>query len=105
MKAYMNATRYMLMPYKDHMFLDTADFYAKDLLRKHGVWFRKIKTLSHPEKRLRIVVIRIPRWQEAKFVQALEELLKKLMICGYPEYEATLAEIRGDGDTQQGAPD
>ena len=93
MKAYMEVTKHRLRPYKDLLYLDTAEFYSVPLLRKHGVWFKTVATFSNPEKRLRIVVIRIPEWQEGKFADALLELLNKLLICGYPEYGATFDEV------------
>ena len=93
MGAYTEVTEHRLRPYKDLLYLDTADYYSVPLLRKHGVWFKTVCTYSNPERRLRIVVIRIPGWQELKFANALQELLNKLMICGYTEYEATFDEV------------
>lgn len=68
-------------------YMDAADIYrADDLFRKYRIRVRFKREWQSPEGRYRIVFCSISKKQVPRFVQAMEELPKRMMILGYDDY-------------------
>jgi len=68
-------------------YMDAADIYrADDLFRKYRIHVRFKREWQSSEGRYRIVFCSISKKQVPRFVQAMEELPKRMMILGYDDY-------------------
>lgn len=70
------------------IFIDTADISLKSILRRNKFYTyfvrKKVKT---DDPRYIAVYCRVPKEKEREFAKYLEDLRRKMLICGHPDYE------------------
>ena len=69
-----------------YAYIDVAEYYADEYLRKRKIHIKFGQELSHPDHGYRIILCKIPKWQEHQFVLSMEELKNKMLICGHADY-------------------
>ena len=94
--------------YDYFLFFDTPEYLADQLFikQKVRVWFDK----EHAKEGSPFLAIlcHVKKKDSAKFLAALDSLKNKMILCGYPEYEAEvqkmmrhLEEAKGGSDTNE----
>ena len=74
--------------YNFFAYLDVAEYLADNLFAKHQVTVRFGEEWSTPDSEYRIILCRVRKRDTRRFLDALEELPKKMLICGYADYPA-----------------
>lgn len=100
--------RKLSLRYNYFLFFDTAEYLADQLFIKQmiQVWFdMECEKKGSP---FRAILCHVKKKDTAKFLAALDALKDKMILCGYPEYEAEvqkmmcyLEEAKGDADTNE----
>lgn len=73
--------------WKRYLYLDTEDFVLESLLRRDPVKVKFETCLMRENENYRLVMMKVLRRDEAKFLKALEELPGKMLLCGCRDYE------------------
>lgn len=84
-RNYMRFTDFSVL-YTHFAYIDVAEYYADDFIRKRKIHIKFGKEMTHPDHGYRIIFCKIPKWQEHKFMLAMEELKDKMLICGHTDY-------------------
>lgn len=84
-RNYMRFTDFSVF-YTHFAYIDVAEYYADDFIRKRKIHIKFGKEMTHPDHGYRIIFCKIPKWQEHKFALAMEELKDKMLICGHTDY-------------------
>ena len=84
-KNYMRFTDFSLFS-THYAYIDVAEYYADEYIRKRKIRIKFGRELSHPDHGYRIILCKIPKWQEHQFVLAMEEPKNKMLICGHADY-------------------
>ena len=100
--------RKLSLRYNYFLFFDTAEHLADHLFIKQmiQVWFdMECEKKGYP---FRAILCHVKKKDTAKFLAALDALKDKMILCGYPEYEAEvqkmmchLEEAKGDANTNE----
>ena len=100
--------RKLSLRYNYFLFFDTAEYLADQLFIKQmiQVWFdMECEKKGSP---FQAILCHVKKKDTAKFLAALDALKDKMILCGYPEYEAEvqkmmchLEEAKGDADTNE----
>ena len=69
-------------------YLDTGDYYGIGPMYLHGVRLKYKEEMTRPGDKYRLVLIRILKRDEPKFIAAMEDLKAKMLICGHTDYES-----------------
>ena len=94
--------------YDYFLFFDTPEYLADQLFIKQmvRVWFDK--EYAKEGSPFLAILCRVKKKDSAKFLAALDALKNKMILCGYPEYEAEvqkmirhLEEAKGDAQTNE----
>ena len=94
--------------YDYFLFFDTPEYLADQLFIKQmvRVWFDK--EYAKEGSPFLAILCRVKKKDSAKFLAALDALKNKMILCGYPEYEAEvqkmmrhLEEAKGGSDTNE----
>ena len=94
--------------YDYFLFFDTPEYLADQLFikQKVRVWFDK--EYAKEGSPFLAIFCRVKKKDSAKFLAALDALKNKMILCGYPEYEAEvqkmmrhLEEAKGGSDTNE----
>ena len=94
--------------YDYFLFFDTPEYLADQLFikQKGRVWFNQ--EYAKEGSPFLAIFCRVKKKDSAKFLAALDALKNKMILCGYPEYEAEvqkmirhLEEAKGDADTNE----
>ena len=75
------------------VYLDTDDHYGIGPLHKHGVRPKLKHVMTRPDEKYRLVFLRVLKKDEARFVEAMEDLKTKMLICGHRDYETHGGEL------------
>ena len=82
-----------LLPFAHCMYIDVPEYFADSLFEKHGVMVKREYSLRRPGDEFLIVLCRIRRRDREKYLQAIGELDRKMILCGHPGYEAYCRQI------------
>lgn len=94
--------------YDYFLFFDTPEYLADQLFikQKVRVWFKQ--EYAKEGSPFLAIFCRVKKKDSAKFLAALDALKNKMILCGYPEYEAEvqkmmrhLEEAKGGSDTNE----
>ena len=94
--------------YDYFLFFDTPEYLADQLFikQKARVWFDQ--EYAKEGSPFLAIFCRVKKKDSAKFLAALDALKNKMILCGYPEYEAEvqkmmrhLEEAKGGSDTNE----
>ena len=94
--------------YDYFLFFDTPEYLADQLFikQKVRVWFDK--EYAKEGSPFLAILCHVKKKDSAKFLAALDALKNKMILCGYPEYEAEvqkmmrhLEEAKGGSDTNE----
>ena len=94
--------------YDYFLFFDTPEYLADQLFikQKVRVWFEQ--EYAKEGSPFLAIFCRVKKKDSAKFLAALDALKNKMILCGYPEYEAEvqkmmrhLEEAKGGSDTNE----
>ena len=100
--------RKLSLRYNYFLFFDTAEHLADQLFIKQmiQVWFDMEREKKGSP--FGAILCHVKKKDTAKFLAALDALKDKMILCGYPEYEAEvqkmmcyLEEAKGDADTNE----
>ena len=73
--------------------LDTEEFMAKSLFERHAVRFKIQAVMGEVDGCHRLVKLLVLKKDEAKFLQAMEDLKNKMLLCGHPDYVSAGEEL------------
>ena len=73
--------------YEQYAYVDVPDYYADPLLDKHNVQVEYCDEYIDTVAGYVIVCCKVKKWQRQRFLAAMEELPRKMLLCGYPDYE------------------
>ena len=100
--------RKLSLRYDYFLFFDTPEYLADQLFikQKVRVWFDK--EYAKEGSPFLAILCHVKKKDSAKFIAALDALKNKMILCGYPEYEAEvqkmmrhLEEAKGGADTNE----
>ena len=74
-------------------FLDTQENLAESVLRKHGVRTKFIHLLTREDTDYVLIEMKVRKDDRQKFIDAMEDLRTKMLICGHPDYETRAGEL------------
>lgn len=92
MKNYFAIERFSLL-YDQYAIADVTDYYADQLFIKHKVTVRFGNEYRHPQKPFVIIFCKVRKRDRERFFAALAELPNKMILCGYPQYDAFCKEF------------
>ena len=70
-----------------YAFLDTPERFHKRLAKKYGIKMRGIREMVKAETDVRLIVCRIRKSDNSRFVEMLNEIRRNAMVCGHRDYE------------------
>ena len=85
MKNYFTLERFSLL-YDHYAFIDVPEYFADQLFIQHQVTVRLGKEFQHPDQPYVIIFCKVRKRDRDKFLSALSELDRKMILCGYPGY-------------------
>ena len=85
MKNYFTLERFSLL-YDYYAFIDVPEYYADQLFIQHQVTVRFGKEFQHPDQPYVIIFCKVRKRDRDRFLSALPELERKMILCGYPGY-------------------
>ena len=77
--------------YDHYAFIDVPKYFADQLFIRHQVTVHFGNEFQHPEHQYVIILCKVRKRDRDRFLAALSELNRKLILCGYPGYEAFCA--------------
>lgn len=69
-----------------YAFMDTAEYFADGLFIKHQVSVHFGREYVRPPNPYHIIFCRVHKKDEERFLEALDEMPNKMILCGYPDY-------------------
>lgn len=87
MKNYFEVKQFSLL-YAHYAIIDVPEYYADQLFIKHRVTVRFGHEYTHPQEPYVIIFCKVRKRDRERFLAALEELPNKMLLCGYPGYDA-----------------
>ena len=93
MKNYIDFGKCGAGRWKRYLYLDTEDFLLESLLRRDPVRLKFETCLKKDNESYRLVMMKVLRRDETKFLKALEDLPGKMLLCGFRDYETHGAEL------------
>ena len=82
-------------------YFDTDDYLADSLFRRFRIPVRFYQEYKHPTNKYRIIICRISRKYEQKFLEAMRELVNKMNLLGNMDYEEFCSEFITTGKIYQ----
>lgn len=70
-----------------YAFIDVPEYFADQLFIKHEVTVRFGREFGHPEHPFIIIFCKVRKRDTERFLAALGELDRKMILCGYPDYD------------------
>lgn len=83
--CYLHLDRFSLL-YRYYAIIDTTDYYADQLFIRHKVRVRFGDEYAHPDAPYLIIFCKVRKKDEGRFLDALQEMPNKMIICGHPDY-------------------
>jgi len=87
MKNYFTLEQFSLL-YDHYAFVDVPEYYADQLFIRHKVTVRFGQEYQHPDEPYIIIFCKVRKRDRDRFLAALAELPNKMILCGYPKYDA-----------------
>ena len=84
-RCYLHLERFSLL-YRYYAIVDTPDYYADQLFIRHQVTVRFGNEYAHPDAQYRVIFCMVRKQDEQRFLDALQELPNKMLLCGHPDY-------------------
>lgn len=78
-----------------YAFLDTGEYLSDRIFAEKGLWVSTGIEFLHESNGYRIVFCRILRWQKKGFMQAMEELGRRMLLMGHQDYDSACREFSG----------
>ena len=82
--------------WKRYLFLDTEDFLLGSLLTREQVKVKFETCLMKDNEKYRMVMMKVLKRDETKFLKALEDLPGKMLLCGFRDYETHGQELMSE---------
>ena len=76
-----------------YAYLDAEDNLAAGVFAKHGLRVKLIHTLVRENEEYILVQVKVRRRDREKFPDAMEDLKRKMLICGHRDYESHGGEL------------
>ena len=86
MKNYLALAQCSLL-YDHFAFVDVPEYYADQLFIRHQVTVRFGNEYQHPDHPYVIIFCKVRKRDRDRFLAALSDLNRKMLLCGYPGYE------------------
>lgn len=101
-KLYWTIEKFSLR-YDYFMFFDTAPYLADQLFIRHQVrvWFDE--EYARDGSPYLAILCHVRKKDVPKFLEALEDLKRSMMICGYPDYQAEISSFMDEMEKAKGA--
>ena len=99
MKNYLDFGKCGAGRWKRYLYLDTEDFLLGSLLQRDPVKVKFETCLMKDNEKYRLVMMKVLKRDETKFLKALEELPGKMLLCGYRDYESHGEEMMQELET------
>lgn len=87
MKNYIHLGRSPLSSYEHYVFLDTDEYLAESLFRRHMVRLTVEGILERDNEKYRLMSVKVLKKDELRFLQSMEELKGKMLLFGHLDYE------------------
>ena len=102
MKNYLSLNRFSLL-YDHYAIIDVPEYYADQLFIRHQVTVRFGKEFQHPDQPYVDIFCKVRKRDRNRFLSALSDLNRKMILCGYPGYEefcaSFIAQMNGGAKT------
>lgn len=85
-KNYFTLEKFSLL-YDHYAFIDAPEYYADQLFIEHKVTVRFGHEYKHPDQPYFIIFCKVRKRDRERFLAALGEINRKMILCGYPRYE------------------
>lgn len=85
-KNYFTLEKFSLL-YDHYAFIDVPEYYADQLFIENKVTVRFGHEYKHPDQPYVIIFCKVRKRDRERFLAALGEMNRKMILCGYPEYE------------------
>lgn len=82
--------------WKRYLYLDTEDFLLGSLLTRENVKVKFVTSLMKDNEKYRLVIMKVLKRDETKFLKALEGLPGKMLLCGFRDYESHGEELMSE---------
>ena len=82
--------------WKRYIYLDMEDFLLGSLLTRENVKVKFETSLMKDNENYRLVLMKVLKRDETKFLKALEDLPGKMLLCGYRDYESHGEELMSE---------
>lgn len=93
-------------PWYKFIVVDCPQFMAMTVLERHGVHPAIITVLSESDScKYMMLTVRIRKKHLGPFLEAMEELQRDMLICGYTNYPDFCRELITDSDDEEGDAD
>ena len=76
-----------------YLYLDTKDYLANSLFYKRNIPVKVVDNFINKKEKYIFLLCRVKSKYEKQVEEALEELKKKMSLCGYLDYEEKCKEI------------
>ena len=76
-----------------YVFLDTGEYLSERIFEEKRLWVRTGMEFIHVSNGYRIIFCRILRWQKKRFLQAMEELNRRMLLTGHKDYPGACKEF------------
>lgn len=88
MKNYINLGKPRFGNWTNYIYLDTDEYLAKSLFIRHLIHVRKEGIMARENEKYQLVILKVLKKDEQKFLQAMEELKGKMLLFGHRDYES-----------------
>ena len=96
MKNYFTLERFSLL-YDHYAFIDLPDYYADQLFIQHKVTVRFGNEFQHPDQPYLVIFCKVRKRDRDRFLSALSELNRKMILCGYEKFCESYIAKMNDG--------
>lgn len=92
MKNYVHFKEFSLL-YDHYAFIDVPQYYADQLFIRHQVRVYFGEEMGHSDQPYIVIFCKVKKRDRDRFLAALSDLERKMIVCGYPEYETACESI------------
>ena len=82
--------------YKIFLYIDVKDYLADPIFINHQVRVKWTREFSHKNSPYLVIFCKVQKKDVEKFKTAMEDLEKKMLICGHKDYDKLAKEIIKD---------
>lgn len=72
--------------YRYYAIFDVKDYLADDVFIRHKVPVHFGPEFAREGSPYRVIICRVRKKHESEFLNAMTDLTKKMLLCGYPDY-------------------